>query len=292
MASALDHASLELASPAPLTWSLLDVEQRLGFRGGRFTRVNNYFTLLLASLMTLVFYASLTAFDGQAWADMFTRRGPTQYAAVFLACWSLAILGTKWFKLRLQRKALAYLVVPAEHDFVLSAESVDQIHERIYQVTDDSKHFVLFNRIVVALANLRNLGRVADLDDILRSQGEQEESMMETSYAVVRGFIWAIPVLGFIGTVLGLSEAIGGFGAVLEQADDMSQIADSLRGVTSGLSTAFETTLVALVAALVIQLLLTFLKKEEEEFLDACSDYCLRHVVGRLRIMPFQAETT
>ena len=48
---------------------------------------------------------------------------------------------------------------------------------------------------------------------------------------------------------------------------------------------AFETTLQALVAALVIQLLITFLRKSEEEFLDESMDYCLRFVVGRLRIL-------
>jgi hypothetical protein len=60
--------------------------------------------------------------------------------------------------------------------------------------------------------------------------------------------------------------------------------------VTAGLATAFETTLVALVAALFIQLALTGLKKSEEEFLDECGEYCLRHVVGRLRILPFDTE--
>lgn len=42
---------------------------------------------------------------------------------------------------------------------------------------------------------------------------------METSYALVQGFVWAIPVLGFIGTVVGLSQAIGGFTAVLQGVD-------------------------------------------------------------------------
>ena len=114
---------------------------------------------------------------------------------------------------------------------------------------------------------------------------------METSYSLLRGFIWAIPVLGFIGTVMGLSQAIGGFGKVLGNSSDMSQITSSLKLVTAGLATAFETPLEALVAALVIQMLFTFLKKSEEEFLDQCAEYCHRHVVNRLRIMPFHQES-
>ena len=34
---------------------------------------------------------------------------------------------------------------------------------------------------------------------------------MDTSYLMLSGFVWAIPVLGFIGTVLGLSDAICDF---------------------------------------------------------------------------------
>lgn len=140
------------------------------------------------------------------------------------------------------------------------------------------------------LLDLVALGRVSDVDDILRTQGEQDESSMETSYSLIQSFVWAIPVLGFIGTVLGLSDSISAFSGVLSAAEEVSQISSALRGVTAGLATAFETTLVALVAALVIQLLLTMLKKAEEEFLDDCSEYCLRDVVGRLRILPFDTE--
>jgi len=180
--------------------------------------------------------------------------------------------------------------VPQDPDFVLSSTTADQVMQRVFAAVDDPKHFTLFNRITIALSNLRNLGRVADVDDILRSQAAQDESSLETSYALVQGFVWAIPVLGFIGTVLGLSAAISAFTGVLGSASDMSAISGALRLVTAGLSTAFETTLVALVAALTIQLVLTVLKKADEEFLDECSEYCLRHVVGRLRLLPFEAE--
>lgn len=273
-----------------LSWSTSDVEQRLGFSGGRYTRVNNILTGLLGLAAAVAFYAAIMPFEGTYYADMFTHRGPTQYATVLLTGWSLAILFIKSRKLALQRKALAHDILPESHDFVLSSTTVDQVLRRIQAVADDPKHFVLFNRVVVALSNLRNLGRVTDVDDILRSQGGQEESSMETSYSLVQGFVWAIPVLGFIGTVLGLSDAIGAFSGVLGAASDVSELSTALRGVTAGLSTAFETTLVALVAALVIQLFLIGLKKSEEEFLDDCTEYCLRNVVGRLRILPYEQE--
>jgi biopolymer transport protein ExbB/TolQ len=156
--------------------------------------------------------------------------------------------------------------------------------DRIHAAVDDPRNFIIFNRLVVALANLRNLGHVGDVDDILRSQASQDEAAIDTSYSLLHGFVWAIPVLGFIGTVLGLSEAIGQFSGVLGATKDVSQISNALKGVTAGLATAFDTTLVALVAALIVQLLITVMRKNEEEFLDVAMEYGLKNVVGRLRI--------
>ena len=240
----------------------------------------------MAVLLTISFYAAIMPIQGTWFGDMWTKRGPTPYAIAFLSCWSVAILFVKWRKIRFQRKALQYHVMPDDPAYVLSAASVEPVLARVYATVDDPRNFILFNRIVVALSNLRNLGRVTDVDEILRSQAAQDESTVETSYALLTGFVWAIPVLGFIGTVLGLSEAIGQFSGVLGAASDVDQISGALKGVTAGLATAFETTLEALVAALFIQLAITALRKSEEEFLDEAMDYGLRFVVGRLRILP------
>jgi biopolymer transport protein ExbB/TolQ len=285
-----DEETRSDSSPPVLFWAESDIEQRLGFQGGRFTRCNNLLTFLMAVLLTVVFYTALLVAQGTWIAAMFTQRGATPCFIVFFSSWSLSILFIKSRKLALQVQSLRLSIVSPDHAFILSTATVDQISTRMVEMVDDPKHFVVLNRITIALSNLRNLGRVTDVDEILRSQAEHDESSMETSYSLLRGFIWAIPVLGFIGTVLGLSQAIGGFGAVLGTSSDISQITGSLQVVTSGLATAFETTLAALVAALAIQILFTFLKKHEEEFLDNCAEYCHRHVVNRLRVMPYQQE--
>jgi hypothetical protein len=280
--------STEFVRPSEpvLNWSRSDIEQRLLFPGGRHTRPNNLLTGLIGGILTAGFFGLLQVpvFRETSFADVFINRGPTQFAVVFLFFWSLAILIIKWLKLRLQWKSLDVTVIPREPGFTLSTVTVGRVLDHIHDCVDDPRHFVLFNRIVVALANLRNLGHVGDVDDLLRSQASQDESAMETSYALVQGFVWAIPVLGFIGTVLGLSGAIGKFSDMLGEAGDISQITSALKGVTGGLATAFDTTLVALVAALCIQMVMTVLKKEEEEFLDAAMEFGIRNVVGRLRI--------
>lgn len=274
----------------PLSWLKSDPEQRCGFRGGRFTRVNGVFTLILGLVASLLFYLLLIPIYETYFAQSFIHRGPIPYIIIGFFFWSAAILLDKTLKLRLQKRSLEVVVVPTDPGFVLSPASVGEVLAKIHHAVDDPKKFVLFNRIVIALSNLRNLGRVTDVDDILRSQGENDEASMETSYHLLQGLVWGMPVLGFIGTVLGLSQAIGGFGSVLATSAELSQLKLALQEVTAGLAIAFETTLHGLVAAMIIQLWLTGLKIAEEEFLDGCGEYCLRHVVGRLRLLPYESQ--
>ena len=274
----------------PLNWTRDDIEQRLMFRGGRYTTANTWLSLLMGCILFVVFYAALIPFQDTQFAKDFTNQGSIPYFTCFFASWAIAILFLKSSKSKYQKRCLMYTVVPDQHDFVLSSATVDQVMEKIYATVDDPRHFVLFNRIVIALSNLKNLGQVGDVDDILRSQAENDESVTETSYMLLGAFIWAIPVLGFIGTVLGLSYAIGGFGDVLQKtSSDMSAVKQELQKTTAGLAMAFVTTLQALVAAMGIQIWMTFEKKGELEFLDECSSYCLRNVVNRLRLMPYES---
>lgn len=277
-----------------LTWHREDFEQRLFFPGGKHTRVNSVLSALIGFLLTAVFFGILYLISsngsGGKFSKLFLEQGPVPYFIVFFTAWSVAILFVKSRKLKYQKKALAYRVVPKDSDFILSARNADTVVDMMYNIADDPKKFLLFNRIEVALSNLKNLGQVRDVGDILINQADQDEATLETSYGLLKGFIWAIPVLGFIGTVLGLSSAIGGFGAVLESASDIEQIKSELMSVTSGLSMAFVTTLQALVAALCLQLVMTFLKTGEEHFLEESSEYCTKHIVNRLRTMPFKTQ--
>ena len=264
-------------------------------RGATLSNVSRFgvgvsLALMLGAVLAGLFYLALLPLRDRWIGQTFYGNGPTPKVIVLFFFWSMVILLFKQAKLRLQRRALEFSVVPEDPDFVLTPASVDVVISRIYAVTDDPRHFVLFNRLLIALSNLRNLGQISDVDDILRSQATNDEASMETSYHLLQGLIWAIPVLGFIGTVLGLSDAIGSFAGVLEQSSDMSNLKNALRKVTAGLSEAFETTLHGLVAAMIIQLWMTVLKVAEETFLDECSEYGLRKVVGRLRLNPYDKQ--
>jgi biopolymer transport protein ExbB/TolQ len=154
----------------------------------------------------------------------------------------------------------------------------------MYESTQEPRDYILFNRTLMALTSIRNFGRLGDLEDLLQAQADNDESISDSGYTIIRGLVWAIPVLGFIGTVIGLSAAIGSFGDVIASAGDLDEIKNKLGDVTQGLSIAFVTTLEALVAALAVQLTLISIQRQEEQLLDDTREYCQRELVSRVRI--------
>ncbi len=273
-----------------LHWEAQDIERKVGFPGSKYTGTSTLLTFIAGALLSVLFYVAMSSFSEHPVAQKFLDRGPIPYVIVLFTGWCLATLFVKWRKLQLQRKPLEYSILPEEPGFVLSPMTADEILENIYVLSDNPKRFLLLNRIERALSNLKNIGRVSDVDDILRSQAENDESYMEATYTRLHGLIWAVPVLGFIGTVLGLSSAVGNFGNVLGQAAEINALRGALQEVTGGLSVAFDTTLVGLVAAVGIQLLLTHVKRDEELFLDECNEYCHRHIVSKLRTITVEEE--
>jgi biopolymer transport protein ExbB/TolQ len=287
-----DGGNTHLQSDVILAWTQSDIEKRVGFNAGHHTSVNHFLSLIIGVFLAVMAYAVMTFIfrplePVQFIAEMFLRPGNqfTMIPATLFFCWGAAILLLKTSKIKFQGRALNLQPMPDDPEFVLNELTAAAVLKRINELVDHPRHFILLNRIENALANLRNIGQIGDVSSILRSQAENDENQVASSYTLLNGMVWAIPVLGFIGTVQGLSMAIGGFTKTLQAAGDLSQIRASLQGVTSGLSTAFETTLIALIYALVLQLWITFQQRREMSLLDACNDYCHTHVVSRLRLL-------
>lgn len=277
-----------------LNWKRLDPESKWCLPAKKFTGVNTALSFFGGVVFTLIFYAVLFPFKRITTSPMIhmffhggqENRSSIPYLTVFLTMWCLAFIVIKWKKLNIQRMALKYKLVP-DHvtGFVLSPDNSSEILYNLDKNVCMANGFIVLNRVKKALTNLKNIGRVSDVSSLLNDLAATDEKYTESTYTIVKGIIWAIPISGFIGTVLGLSEAVGGFGNVLAEGGNIETLKNSLGGVTSGLSVAFETTLIALVAAMIIQLLLTFLMQKEEAFLDECSGYCHKNIIEKLKMI-------
>ena len=263
-----------------------DLECMVGLPSGRYTAASATLWLAGAAALTAACGGLLLLLAPQGYVLHMLNRCWTNWAVVLLTWWSLCILMNKWIKTNIQMKAVRIdTLVPRRGDFVLSPGTAGDVLRHMRAIAERPKDFLLFRRIDMALSNLGNIGEVRDVGAVLEGQADSDASQVDSSYTVLRAVIWTIPILGFIGTVIGLSDAIGSFTEVLTQpGSDVAAIKTKLGPVVTGLATAFETTLVALQAAVIVQLISTWVFKREEDMLDAMSEYTTEHILSRLKL--------
>lgn len=115
--------------------------------------------------------------------------------------------------------------------------------------------------------------------ELTRHQSDLESDSAASGYRTVRLFIWAMPILGFIGTVLGISLAVGSFSEFLTtnvSIDEIDRVTAELGNVASGLSFAFDTTLLGLLAGLAASVASSGVQSKEERFLTGLEELSLR----------------
>ena len=272
-----------------LSYSRLDPESRIGLPSGALTTPSATTCFLLTTVVGgAVYGASYATREGEWGAvvwEYLTAFGRIPIPITLLSIWSLVFLMLKSLKIRAQRAALRVHFVPEDTAFVLTAATADSVVDAIDRAADQPTRFMFLARSRSVLRVMRNLGRVSDVDDLIASRGDQDESTIDSGYTILRGFIWAIPVLGFIGTVVGLTQAMGRFGSALRAAGkDVDAITQQLTGVLSGLDTAFITTAEALIAVIFIHLIQTAVRRADEQLLDDVREACFDSIVSRVRI--------
>lgn len=203
------------------------------------------------------------------------------WAITFLFFWSAIMLVLRASRLRAQQAFLRSRLA-TEVPRVLETEGPEAAIGLLRRERVESRSIVL-RRVQRALEQWRVSGTVESVDSILRHQAELDSEVAASGYALVRLFVWAMPVLGLIGTVVGISLAVSGFSRFLgTEIGNMEVVKKQLVGVTYGLSFAFLITLDGLLGALLVMLPTAGVQKGEEDFLMAVDRYCVDEIMPRL----------
>ncbi len=213
-------------------------------------------------------------------ANLFYKHFTVSFANTLFFGWAAAILFLKTLKLKHQRRAMLLDVLPMDLGAQINASNVGLFIDHVYSLPERLRDSLMVNRIRKALEFFEVRQNVADVGTLMSSQSAIDGSRIMGSYIIVRAFLWAIPLLGFIGTVVGLSHAISGMS--FSNVEDVSKIVGSINNVTSGLGTAFDATLLGLVFAVVLNFPLNSLAKHEEEALNDIDAYCNEVLLPRL----------
>ncbi len=200
-----------------------------------------------------------------------------QEACLVLLLWAMAILGYKGIIVWRQQRLLARDLLQLPPGLPIGPEDSRELEQRLDELPAGSRGLLLpraLRTAILRFAATRNVQDAATaLRDVCRLEGERLESELST----IRYIAWAIPSVGFIGTVRGI-------GAALAQANRAVQ--GDITGVTRNLGVAFNSTFIALVISIVLMFFIHQLQLMQERLVLDTESYGDHHLVSRLRTRP------
>jgi biopolymer transport protein ExbB/TolQ len=135
------------------------------------------------------------------------------------------------------------------------------------------KHTPLVRILMSSIRRFLITNDVQNTSDAIDSSIEALAIKQEAENSMIRYLIWAIPSIGFIGTVRGIGQA-------LSQADQA--LAGDISGMTDSLGVAFNSTLVALLISIVLMFLLHQLQRLQDGLVLDTQDYCELFFLNRI----------
>lgn len=237
---------------------------------------------LMAAGMTLALYGALFPFKSSYFGALFWERGPVPLPTTLLMFWAVSILILKWLRLKQQRNVMLLDVLPSEVSKEITLDSLDGFIEHINELPGASSDSFLINRVVRGIEHFRVRKSAGDTVTMMESQSAIDANNVAGSYTILKVFIWSLPILGFIGTVMGVSGAVASLANSLSDGGSMDAMKEALQDVFGGLGTAFDTTLLALIMSMLVKIPASALQKSEEDLITSVDEYCNENLLRRL----------
>ncbi|MEL6495323.1 MAG: flagellar motor protein MotA [Cyanobacteria bacterium J06623_7] len=228
--------------------------------------INPLLLLLVAAAIFLVTYVVVGAVPplrNSYVGILLFERGFVQFIVIALAAVVIATAALKFVLLSKEHQALKKIWI-ADHIPLDRPDSheVDYFQERLMK--DGNLVAIRCGRVIRAYIKS---GDRAAANEFAIDDSSFYLTASESSYSFPRILVWAIPLLGFIGTVIGISGAVSGFSGFLENSGDVEQIKEGIGAVTSSLGLAFDTTLLALFLSVLVMIPLVLVERYESSLL-------------------------
>ena len=173
-------------------------------------------------------------------------------------------------------------VLPTEISDEITVDSLDAFITHINELPGASSDSFLINRVVRGIEHFRVRKSAAETVTMMESQSAIDANNVAGSYTILKVFIWSLPILGFIGTVMGVSTAVASLANSLSGGGSMEAMKSALQEVFGGLGTAFDTTLLALIMSMLVKIPASALQKNEEDLITSVDEYCNENLLRRL----------
>lgn len=197
-----------------------------------------------------------------------------QECCFILMLWALSLMGYKTMLSSRERKILQMDLIPINQGTSILPEDAREFSRPIQALPDNQQGYLLPRALLTALHRFRSTRNIQDVSSAVRAICESESERLDSELSMIRYITWAIPSIGFLGTVRGIGQAL---------AQAHKAVQGDIAGVTQSLGVAFNSTFVALLISIIVMFLMHQLQlAQERQVLDA-EDYCDNRLISHLQ---------
>jgi biopolymer transport protein ExbB/TolQ len=198
-----------------------------------------------------------------------------QETCFILVLWAFAIIALKVVEATGERRMLDRSLIPRAEGVSILPEDTREYSRPVQALPDGQRAMLLPRALLTALHRFASTRNVQDVSNAVRAVCDAESDRLDSELALVRYIAWAIPSVGFIGTVRGI-------GAALSEAH--KAVEGDITGVTANLGTAFNSTFVALLLSIVLMFVVYQLQQYQERLVLDTQSYCDENLISRLQV--------
>jgi len=198
-----------------------------------------------------------------------------QEACFVLMFWALSIMGFKSYGTGRERRLVQEELVPIGEGTKILPEDAREYARQIQTLPPAERRSLLPRALLAALHRFTATRSIQDVSTTAHGLCQAESERLESELSMVRYIAWAIPSIGFIGTVRGIGEALGQAHKAVE---------GDIAGVTQSLGVAFNSTFIALLISIVLMFLLHQLQLQQERLVLETEAYLDQNLIQHLQV--------
>ncbi len=197
-----------------------------------------------------------------------------QETCFILMFWALVIMGYKASHLLRERDMLDMDLLHAKEGIRFLPQDMQKLSRQIQSLPEEQQGYLLPRALQVALHRFNSTRNIQDVSSATRSVCESESERLDSELSIIRYITWAIPSIGFLGTVRGIGDALGQAHKAVE---------GNIAGVTESLGVAFNSTLIALCISIVLMFIVYQLQLLQERLILDTQNYCNHNLIRHLQ---------
>ena len=228
-------------------------------------------------VLALLFPVGLMIFD----PTLMFERGWEQYVGTGIYFWAVVTLGRELVRIWRNEQAFedAPLLLKRVNAALARVGPGDSFSATSVIADDDSRILPLRVRQLTSFLRESRSPSVTQLMEVNREGSGLDQEQMAGRFTLTRYILYLLPVIGFIGTVEGISKALMNISKVLPMVKNLDGFLTNLTSVTAALQIAFDSTLLALFLSAALMLVQTLVFRRSEDILARVDRWVVEHVL-------------